>query len=267
MTAQTSPCSGLPACEEALVTLARELGRGQQIHRDKLKELFGPRYVDVLQSLEDHGFINQQIDGYNQRVHIIQFKKPALDVLAERRERIKRETKAREAKERVQDKKNVIALMKALNVTHADKSYTLTEEKLAGILREPAAEHIERLKEANYLIYDHELGQYEITFLAKSLELLPAEDGKKRKTRADPRSAKVQLLRNGDIRGLAIDARCWLKNLADPQPSKRNASERMLQDLLGYRFDELHAKYPGLLLQIQGALEGPVCESETHAPA
>jgi hypothetical protein len=56
--------------------------------------------------------------------------------------------------------------------------------------------------------------------------------------------------------GLAINARCWLRNLADPQRSKANASETMLQDLIAHRYREIQEKYPDLLLEIKTALAG-----------
>ena len=90
-------------------------------------------------------------------------------------------------------------------------------------------------------------------------QITRAEDVK----RQDPRNRKGALLTYGNIHGLAIDARSWLRNLNDPFSKKVNASERMLQDLVGLRYAELNAEYPNLLRDIECALtrpmKNPVC--------
>lgn len=75
--------------------------------------------------------------------------------------------------------------------------------------------------------------------------------------RLDPRNRKGALIQYGNIHGLAIDAKSWLINLNDPFTRKANASERMLQDLVGLRYDDLKSEYPQLLEEIERALTAP----------
>ena len=249
--------SGLPPCEEALEMLARELGGVNQIHRDTLRKLFGPRYIDALEGMAREGFIEQGLDNVNTSVHVIRILQPGLDCLARRGEQRKREEQVAEAAALAQAREDAITLVRCLNVTRAGKVYAVTGEKLAKILGSPVGTRLSYLMEGNYLRASGGPDcQYELKFLARSLELLPDEGQDRPKKRLDTRNRKGALILYGNIRGLAIDARCWLRNLADPQKSKANASEIMLQDLIGHRYRDLQEKYPDLLLEIKAALVG-----------
>jgi hypothetical protein len=81
--------------------------------------------------------------------------------------------------------------------------------------------------------------------------------------RLDPRNRKGALIQYGNIHGLAIDAVSWLNNLRDPFAKKANGSERMLQDLIGHRYDDLKSNYPELLEEIKKALTTPRSFRET----
>jgi hypothetical protein len=239
--------------------LARELGSNYQIHRDTLRKLFGPRYIDALEGMAREGFIEQSLDNVNPSVHVIRILQPGIDCLARRKAQRKREKQAAEDAAFAQGREDAIALVGCLNVTRAGKAYAVTEERLAKVLGSPVWTRLDYLMRENYLTTfgDPDCpGQYELKFLARSLELFPAEGQGRPKKRLDPRNRKGALIRYGKVDGLAINARCWLRNLADPQRSKANASETMLQDLIGHRYMDLQEKYPDLLLEIKAALEG-----------
>jgi hypothetical protein len=59
------------------------------------------------------------------------------------------------------------------------------------------------------------------------------------------------------IEDLAVTAECWMHNLNDLNPRKRNASERFLQTTLNLRGRELEERYPELYRRIRDTLTNP----------
>jgi hypothetical protein len=77
----------------------------------------------------------------------------------------------------------------------------------------------------------------------------------------DLRSGRALKLLSGNIDGLAICAESWLRNLTNPNPRVRHASETNLQDLIAFRYTDLADSYPELLAKAKTTLTKPALEA------
>jgi hypothetical protein len=111
--------------------------------------------------------------------------------VARRTEQSKKEKQVAKTAALVQVREDAITLLRSLNVTQAKKAYTVTRERLTEILGSPVPARLECLVEANYLTAAWgPNSEYELNFLARSLELLPAEGQGRPKKRLDPRNRR-----------------------------------------------------------------------------
>jgi len=105
-----------------------------------------------------------------------------------------------------------------------------------------------------------------------SVEILPAtltefksevQRGLGRQTTVDGKSYDLRNGTNQNIwtartKDLAATCECWIRNLSDPYPRKRNASERCLQTAISLRGEDLETDFPDLYQQIRQIMKnGP----------
>jgi len=135
---------------------------------------------------------------------------------------------------------------------------------LLEILKEAAKSNMIMLWPDNNVTDEDGYHPQEVTLKPPTLKLLKSrlreahcQARRGPRKRLDPRNSKGALILYSSIHGLAINAKCWLNNLNDPFAKKANASERMLQDLVGLRYDDLKSEYPQLLEEIERALTAP----------
>lgn len=92
------------------------------------------------------------------------------------------------------------------------------------------------------------------------------EANRERSRRQTTVDGKEYDLRNGKnhevaisaIEDLAVNVECWIRNLSDPNPKKRNGSERFLQTTLSLRGRDLERSRPDLYRRIRDALTFPI---------